>query len=134
MEVKVIPAVAVLTGLTVLILGLSSGKSKKSQNYQDAVQGADGFDGKLIAETLFDAMKETDFTNDAKKITIFSALEGVSQEQFRSVVLAFGSRNYNTYFGNQRLAPNKYPLKIWLKEELSTSDYTSLKTFYPKYL
>ena len=106
--------------------------------YQDGNSIADSINAKDIATTLYNAMKEADLTNTEKRKTILTTLTGVSQPQFALVIKAFGSRFYNTLTGNTYFAlwqtPVKQPLKVWLKEELSDSDYQLLKSNYPKYL
>ena len=96
------------------------------------------FNAKEIANVIYDAMKEANFTNSEKRKTIFTTLTGVSQAQFSWVIKAFGSRYYNTLTGNTYFAfwqtPVRHPLRVWLKEELSDSDYKLLKSNYPKYL
>ena len=134
MEIKVIPAIAVTLGLGVFVFAIASGGSKKKGAFNDAVEGVIDFNAKAIADTLYDAMRQTDWTDEEKKVTIFSALEGLTENQFRSVKGAFGLKKYNTYFGNQWLAPYSYDLKKWLYEELSKSAYSTLKQQFPNSL
>ncbi|MEN2415538.1 hypothetical protein [Flavobacterium mesophilum] len=90
------------------------------------------FSAKNIAQTLYEAMKDSGTEEDA----IFEALKTVTQAQFTQVVEAFGKKPYNTTTGNQyNFNPfsdlPKLDLKTWLKEELSVKDYAVLKMKYP---
>ncbi|MGC4041985.1 MAG: hypothetical protein QM710_14670 [Flavobacterium sp.] len=136
---KIIPVTIGLAGLGVLLFAVSqTSKNKKAGAYLDASSSDIGFNAKEIAATLYDAMKEANFTNTEKRKTIFTALTGVTEAQFSKIINVFGSRYYNTLTGNTYFAlwqtPTKHPLKVWLKEELSTEDYQLLKSNYPKQL
>lgn len=93
------------------------------------------FNPKIIAENLYDAMKDSGTDEES----ILETLKTVTPTQFAQVVTAFGSRYYNTVTGNQyNFNPfstlPKLPLKTWLKEELNTKDYALLRAKYPNYL
>lgn len=93
------------------------------------------FNAKIVAENLYDAMKDSGTDEES----ILETLKTVSPAQFAQVVIAFGSRYYNTVTGNQYnfnpfASLPKLPLKTWLKEELSTKDYALLRAKYPNYL
>lgn len=136
---KILPISVGVAGLGILLFAVAqANKSKNSNAYQDGGSMAESIDSKEIATTLYNAMKEANFTNTEKRKTILTALTGVSEAQFSWVIKTFGSRYYNTLTGNTYFAlwqtPVKHPLKVWLKEELSDSDYKLLKSNYPKYL
>lgn len=136
---KIIPVTIGLAGLGIMLFAVSkTSKNKKSGAYFDASLTYSGFNAKEVATMLYDAMKEANFTNSEKRKTIFTALTGITEAQFSKVNIAFGSRYYNTLTGNTYFAlwqtPTKHPLKVWLKEELSTEDYQLLKSNYPKQL
>lgn len=93
------------------------------------------FNAKIVAENLFDAMKDSGTDEES----ILETLKTVSPAQFAQVITAFGNRFYNTTTGNQyNFNPfsdlPKLPLKTWLKEELNTKDYALLRAKYPNYL
>lgn len=132
MEIRIVPVIAVTVSLAVVVLAIRAGKAKSSSIYLDDPNAANqsNFDAKEVAEILHVAMKDILTDED----TIMQVLGEVSENQFRSVVLAFGSRRYNTYTGNEMFGYSKYPLKTWLKEELSNSSYLTLKSKFRKYL
>ena len=136
---RIIPISVGVAGLGILLFAISQARKDKNGNaYLDEASETQNFNGKELATTLYNAMKEANFTNTEKRKTILTTLTGVSQAQFSLVVKAFGNRYYNTLTGNTSFAiwqtPVKHPLKVWLKEELSDSDYQLLKSNYPKYL
>lgn len=136
---KIIPVTIGIAGLGIMFLAVSEfSKNKKAGAYLDAGATDSSFNAKEVATMLYSAMKESNFTNTEKRKTIFTALTGVTQAQFSKVITAFGNRYYNTLTGNTYFAfwqtPKKYPLKVWLKEELSLEDYQLLKSNYPKQL
>jgi len=136
---KLLPISVSVAGLGILFFAIAqANKDKKGNAYLNQGIVENSFNAKEIATVLYDAMKEANFTNTDKRKTIFTTLTGVSQAQFSLVIKAFGSRYYNTLTGNTYFAlwqtPVKHPLKVWLKEELSDSDYKLLKSNYPKYL
>ena len=133
MEIKVLPAIAITLGLGVFVFAIASGGNKRKA-FNDAVEGVPDFNPKIIADSLYDSMRETDFSDEEKKISIFSTLEGISENQFKQVIAKFGLKKYNTYFGNQWLAPYSYGLRKWLYEELSKSAYSTLKQQFPNSL
>lgn len=136
---KIIPVSIGLAGFGIMLFAVSqTSKNKKAGAYLDAGLLDSNFNAKEIATSLYDAMKEANFTNSKKRQTIFTALTGITEAQFSKVILSFGTRYYNTLTGNTYFAlwqtPKKHPLKVWLKEELSTEDYQLLKSNYPKQL
>lgn len=136
---KLVPISVGVAGLGILLFAIAQANKDKNGNaYLNQGIVENSFNAKEIATVLYDAMKEANFTNTDKRKTIFTTLTGVSQAQFSLVIKAFGSRYYNTLTGNTYFAlwqtPVKHPLKVWLKEELSDSDYKLLKSNYPKYL
>lgn len=136
---KLVPISVGVAGLGILFFAIAQANKDKTGNaYLNQGTVENSFNAKEIATVLYDAMKEANFTNTEKRKTIFTTLTGVSQAQFSWVIKAFGSRYYNTLTGNTFFAlwqtPVKHPLKVWLKEELSDSDYKLLKSNYPKYL
>lgn len=93
------------------------------------------FNARNIAEKLYNAMKNTGTDEDL----IFNSLQGVSQNQFGQIVLAFGRRSYNELYGNQiNFNPIESlplePLQVWLKSELSDNSYETLRQKYSYYL
>lgn len=136
---KLLPISISVAGLGILLFAIAQANKDKNGNaYLNQGTVENSFNAKEIATVLYDAMKEANFTNTDKRKTIFTTLTGVSQAQFSWVIKAFGSKYYNTLTGNTYFAlwqtPVKHPLKVWLKEELSDSDYKLLKSNYPKYL
>lgn len=136
---KLLPISISVAGLGILLFAIAqANKDKNGNDYLNQGTVDNSFNAKEIATVLYDAMKEANFTNTEKRKTIFTTLTGVSQAQFSWVIKAFGSKYYNTLTGNTYFAlwqtPVKHPLKVWLKEELSDSDYKLLKSNYPKYL
>lgn len=136
---KFLPISIGVVGLGILILAITQVKKDKNGNaFLSEGVLENSFNAKEIAKTLYDAMKEANFTNTEKRKIIFTTLTGVSGAQFSWVIKAFGNRYYNTLTGNTYFAfwqtPTKHPLKVWLKEELSEEDYKLLKSNYPKYL
>lgn len=87
------------------------------------------FNSKTIADGLYDAM--AGFGTDEEEI--MNLLRTVTQTQFGKVVTSFGKRKYNTYTGSTELG-SLQPLKVWLKEELATNEYNTLRLKYPNYL
>ncbi|CCG53574.1 Hypothetical protein precursor [Flavobacterium indicum GPTSA100-9 = DSM 17447] len=136
---KIVPISVGIAGLGILLFSIAQAKKDKNGNvYLNQGTVENNFNAKEIATVLYDAMKEANFTNTEKRKTIFTTLTGVSPAQFSWVIKAFGSRYYNTLTGNTYFAlwqtPVRHPLKVWLKEELSDSDYKLLKSNYSKYL
>lgn len=130
---KILPIAIGFAGVGIFVLAISQSiKGKNSVMYLDdtGAQSQPVFDSKSVAETLHEAMKNTGTDEDM----VFEALTGISPVEFASVIKAFGYRLYNTYTGTSYMAVNKYPLKTWLKEELSESDYKTLKNNFPKQL
>ncbi|RDI07043.1 hypothetical protein [Flavobacterium sp. AG291] len=89
------------------------------------------FNPSSVAETLYDAMKEMG-TDEAK---IMNALQYVNASQFAQVAAKFGKRSYNKTLGNQinpwPLTPLPLlPLQVWLENELSSSQYNTLRLKY----
>lgn len=85
------------------------------------------FNARNVADGLYEAMKGlgTDETG------ILEILKPVSPGQFALVAQAFGFKPYNTWIGSDYgFGLNSLPLKTWLKEELSASDYVILKSKY----
>lgn len=82
-----------------------------------------------VADALHTAMKDTGTDED----TIFNVLAPITQLQFSLVIQKFGSRLYNDTLGNSVWGTPR-PLKHWLKEELSSSDYETLRKKFPNYL
>lgn len=134
---KIIGYSVLALGVGVVIFAIASkSNAKKSQSYLDAPSGGldQPFNAKKIAETLYDAMKGINLTNDQKNETIFTALTGINQTQFGLIFKAFGSRRYNTITGQSATGIYSYNLRTWLKEELSASSFKQLQESYPKYL
>ena len=136
---RIVPISVGVAGFGILLFAIVQARKDKNGNaYLDESGETQNFNGKELATTLYDAMKEANFTNTEKRKIILTTLTGVSQGQFLLIVKAFGNRYYNTLTGNTSFAiwqtPVKHPLKVWLKEELSISDYQLLKSNYPKYL
>lgn len=133
---KILAYSTLALGFGALVFSLVSTNKAKANKYLDAptaLPDGGGFNAKKIAETLYDAMKGIDITNDSKNEVIFATLTGVTQDQFGKVFSAFGKRRYNTYTGNT-LGLYLYNLKTWLKSELSPASYLQLQQQYPKYL
>lgn len=136
---KIVPISVGVAGLGILLFTIAqTSKNKNANAYLDQASQTENFNANEVVVTLYNAMKEANFTNTEKRKTILTALTGVNQAQFSLIVKTFGNRYYNTFTGNIYFAiwqtPVKYPLKLWLKKELSNSDYQLLKSKYPKYL
>ncbi|WP_395074557.1 hypothetical protein [Flavobacterium sp.] len=136
---KIIPISVGVAGLGILLFAIAqTSKNKNANVYLNHALETENLNVKEQATLLYEAMREVNFTNTEKRKAIFTALTGVTPLQFSLIVKAFGNRYYNTFTGNTSFAiwqnPVKYPLKLWLKEELSNSDYQLLKSKYPKYL
>ncbi|MCL9806807.1 hypothetical protein NAT51_14830 [Flavobacterium amniphilum] len=136
---KILPISVGVAGFTILLFSIAqANKTRKGKAYQDGNLTAQSINAKDIATTLYNAMKQANFTNTEKRKTILTTLTGINEAQFSWIVKAFGKRYYNRLTGNTYFAlwqtPVKHPLKVWLKEELSDSDYQLLKSNYPKYL
>lgn len=136
---KIIPISVGVAGLGLLLFAVAQVKKDKNGNaYWNESAETPKFNAKEVASTLYEAMKQANLTNTEKRKTILTTLTGVSPLQFSLIIKAFGNRYYNTLTGNTSFAiwqtPVKHPLKLWLKEEISASDYQLLKSNYPKYL
>ena len=85
------------------------------------------FSAASVAAVLYEAMRYIG-TDEAK---ILNALKPLNAAQFQQVITAFGSRNYNTTTGNTTEYLwnhiGKHPLHVWLKNELSGSEYKLLQ-------
>jgi len=88
------------------------------------------FNAKAIADGLEAAMLVWDGTDETE---IQNLLRNVNASQFAQIDKAFGKREYNSWTGFQ-LGGSDQPLKVWLKEELSTTDYNLLRLKYPNSL
>lgn len=110
----------------------------KSQEYvQDTATINDPSNATVtkIAQDLHDAMKYSGTDEDR----ILRTLTNVDEELFKKVARRFGRRAYNKTLGNQtRVNPfselDKYSLKEWLENELTASEYKTLKDKYPNSL
>lgn len=131
MQIRIIPVVSVAIAIGAVVVAVTSGKAKKASIFLDApnAPSTSKFDAKEVAEILHVAMNKLGTDEDI----IIQVLGEVNENQFPSVVLAFGSRRYNTWTGND-LGAFEYPLKVWLKEELSAGSYLTLKSKFKKYL
>jgi hypothetical protein len=122
---------AVVAGFLALYFVFGKNKDNSGANADPTTNSVTPFNAKSTAESLFEAMKNSGTDEDA----ILETLKHINSVQFAQVVLAFGKRYYNTYTGNQ-YSFNPFsplpalPLKTWLKEELSSSDYAILKLRY----
>lgn len=93
--------------------------------------GTSNFNANEVAEKLFIAMNQLGTDEDA----LFDALKNVSQAQFVQVFEAFGKKEYNPATGNQSgWFLLKHDLKSWMKHELSSNDYGTLKLKFPNKL
>lgn len=97
------------------------------------------FSAITVSKQLYEAMRNTGTDEDI----VFETLTGLSENQFRLVINAFGLKPYNTVLGNQKTLIGsdvfgyklpKHGLKSWLKNELSNEKYKLLKINFPKYL
>jgi predicted metal-dependent TIM-barrel fold hydrolase len=132
MEIRIIPVVAVTVSLAVVVLAVRAGKAKAASIYLDAPNATSSttkFDAKEVANTLHVAMNKYGTDEDI----IMQVLGEVNESQFASVVLAFGSKRYNTWTGDE-YGLFKYTLKEWLANELTSSSYLTLKSKFKKYL
>lgn len=131
MQIRIIPVVSVVVAVGTIALAVNASKAKKASIYLDAPNASSTgkFDAKEVAETLYVAMNKFGTDEDI----IMQVLGEVTESQFASVVLAFGSRRYNTWAGNE-YGLSKHTLKEWLQSELSSSSYLTLKSKFRKYL
>jgi hypothetical protein len=124
-------------GLTAFLLwyflkpknGSGGGQGDPTNNNDSSGGQISTFDPKNVAENLYEAMKSLGTDESA----IFNSLANVNQTQFAQVIKEFGNRVYNTYTGGTAFG-SPYPLKVWLKEELSDDEYKTLRLKYPNYL
>ncbi|PKB18381.1 hypothetical protein [Flavobacterium sp. 5] len=131
MEIRIVPVVSVAVSAFVIAMIYTSEQQKKATAYLDAPNAPtkDKFDAKEVAEILYVAMNKWGTDEDI----IMQTLGEVSENQFSSVVLAFGSRRYNTWTGDE-YGVFKYTLKEWLANELTPGSYLTLKSKFRKYL
>jgi hypothetical protein len=108
----------------------SSGTLDPTGNGDTTNPTVQGFNAKNIKSILFDAMNQFGTDEDG----IISALQTVSQAQFKLVSDAFGLERYSDYLGYKTSTGTPRDLKYWLKAELSGEEYTNLHRKYPKYL
>mgnify|MGYP003405666208 CR=1 FL=1 len=136
-KVIIVTASVVILGLGVYFL------TKKDKNGNTVLSGnkkyIDEGDINLVpafspsqkVALLYDAMNRYSGTDET---LIFEALTGVTQAQFGLIQKTFGLKNYNRILGYNTIGGTKLPLKTWLKEELSDSDYNLLRKKFPSYL
>lgn len=131
MEIRIVPVVSIAVIVGVAAMIYTAQNAKKASVYLDApnAPSTDKFDAKEVAEILYVAMNKYGTDEDM----IMQVLGEVSENQFASVVLAFGSRRYNTWTGDQ-YGLFTYPLKEWLVSELTSGSYLTLKSKFRKYL
>jgi hypothetical protein len=131
MQIRIIPVIAVTVSLAVVVLAVKAKNVKKASVYLDApnAPSTSKFDAKEVAEILHVAMNKYGTDEDI----IMQVLGEVSESQFASVVLAFGSRRYNSWTGDD-WGLVKHPLKYWLESELTSGSYLTLKSKFRKYL
>lgn len=88
------------------------------------------FNAQAVANALHQEMAAT-FTN---KDSIIDILTPISKNQFSEVIKKFGTKSYNTITNNNYAVIGfslpKYTLQRWLKEELDTQRYNTLKIKY----
>lgn len=100
------------------------------------------FNAKKIADELYEELVGTGFAsiilNPKQKETIFEILKNVSNSQFGKVMELFGKKAYNMTSGNNYFLlftdPTYYTLDKILKNELTSTDYATLRKKYPNYL
>lgn len=113
----------------------SGGSSVDPTGNGGTVPNSTVFSASKTAQKLYEAMKEMGTDEDL----IFTALQNVSQAQFGQVVTAFGVQSYNPSTGNQvNFTPwnllKLYGLAYWLKNELESESYDTLRLKYQNYL
>jgi hypothetical protein len=93
------------------------------------------FNPTVLAQNLYESMYEMG-TDDEDVLPILQLIP--TQAQFGQVNTKFGTRKYNPTTGNiYAVWPfdlDKYPLRFWLKNELSNEAYAVAKKKYPTYL
>lgn len=96
------------------------------------------FNASNVANALWVAMKNMgvwSFCDKSCEDDVFAALKFVNAQQFSQVVKAFGKRKYNNVTGNNYevwgFPISSYDLKHWLKQELSSEKYNTLRLKYP---
>jgi len=120
----------------IVIISLVKGKTDTSGAASDPTGNGSApattpFSAAYVSDTLLEAMRYGGTDEDA----IINALKNVSPAQFNLVIKDFGKQSYNSIMGNQinyfPLSPLPLePLKVWLKSELSTSTYNTLRLKY----
>lgn len=87
---------------------------------------------KGIAERLFNAMKGVG-TDEA---AIFSALNGLTENDFIKVYESFGKRQYSLFWGNvgDPLTSSNHHLITWLTNELDAPEVKQLQKVIPNLL
>jgi hypothetical protein len=108
---------------------LGSGEDPSGNGNNPGGNSIPTFNAAAIADGLEQTM--SDFGTDEAEIQ--NLLRTVSATQFAQIVTAFGTRQYNSWTGGTAFG-SLQPLKVWLKEELSTSEYNALRLKYPKSL
>lgn len=120
----------------VVVISLVMPKNDTSGTVEDPTGNGSGsttipFNASYVAETLYDAMRETGTDEEA----IINALKSVNPSNFQLVINKFGKRSYNSTVGNQyNYIPwgslPLEPLKVWFKSELSATLYNTLRLKY----
>jgi hypothetical protein len=134
----------IIVTASVVILGLGIYFLTKSDKNGNSVLGGNkkyidegdvnlvpAFSASQKVALLYDAMNSYKGTDET---LIFETLTGVTQAQFGLIQKAFGLKNYNRILGYNTIGGTNLPLKTWLKEELSQSDYALLRKKFPLYL
>jgi hypothetical protein len=136
---KIIVGVSILVFVTGVYLLTKKGKDgtsilgPKKPKYIDEgdINLIPVFSAKQKVSILYDAMNKYNGTDET---LIFEALTDVTQSQFGLINKAFGLKNYNRMLGYNTYGGTNLPLKTWLREELSDSEYNLLRKKFPIYL
>lgn len=94
---------------------------------------------KQYADQLYALMKETWKLDTAQTTTVFNILMNKTEAQFQEIRTAFGTKSYNTLTNNQSFPfyennPPLMNLPTWLKNELSSANYSILQAKFPTHL
>ncbi len=104
--------------------GVSEGNTGGTQN------GGNSFDAGNVANQLYAVMSDVWWLRSSDILKIFSDRVPRTNSAFVSLYSAFGKRQYNKATGGTSFGADR-DLIEWLKAELSSDHYETLKSFYP---
>ena len=135
---KIIIASAGVIALGALIYAALPKSDSSGTDYDTTGNGSPAttnntnFNAAAVAQELYLQMKDTLQNTVIFKghVDLMAILTKLTTTQFQQVITAFGSKPYNTMFGNQLSTLwgelDKHPLKVWLENELWDDEYEQL--------